>query len=75
MIVVTPRLVRPASPDEQLYSPLDQTRPSNDSELFLLGMLEVDKDMLRKFRHGEGIVGSYGHRLDLEFGDPYVAKK
>ncbi|MEX0346097.1 MAG: type II and III secretion system protein family protein [Rhizobiaceae bacterium] len=75
VIVVTPRLVRPAAPSEKLYSPLDQTRPSDDVELFALGLLEVDKDMLRAFRDGEGIIGDYGHRIDLEFEDPYVTKK
>jgi pilus assembly protein CpaC len=75
VIVVTPRLVRPARPGEDLYSPLDQTLPANDFQLFALGLLEVDKDMLRKFRTGEGIVGPYGHRIDLEFGDGYAVKK
>jgi len=75
VIVVTPRLVRPASPDEKLYSPLDPTRPSNDIEFFALGLLEVDKDMVRNFRAGEGIVGPYGHLIDLEFEDGYVVKK
>ena len=75
VIVVTPRLVRPAKPGEDLYSPLDQTLPANDYQLFALGLMEVDKDMIRKFRTGEGIVGPYGHRIDLEFGDGYVVKK
>lgn len=75
VIVVTPRLVRPAAPDEQLFSPLDQTRPSNDPELFLLGLMEVDKDMIRRFKSGTGVVGPYGHRLDLEFEDGYALKK
>ena len=75
VIVVTPRLVRPAKPGEDLYSPLDQTLPSNDYQLFALGLLEVDKDMIRKFRTGEGIVGPYGHRIDLEFGDGHAVKK
>ena len=56
VIVVTPRIVRPSSPDEKLASPLDQTRPGNDVEMFLLGMLEVDKKMIahlqeRRRRH------------------------
>lgn len=75
VIVITPRIVRPAAPGEKLYSPLDQTRSSNDFELFALGLLEVDKDMIRKFRDGDGIIGPYGHRIDLTFGDGYVAKK
>ena len=75
VILVTPHLVRPAAPDTPLRSPLDATRPSNDVELFLLGMLEVDKDLLRNFREGNGIVGPYGHILDLEFGDEVAVKK
>lgn len=75
VIVVTPRLVRPAEPGEKLASPLDQTQPSNDVELFALGMLEVDKNMIRKFRNGDGIIGPYGHIIDLEFDDGVVAKK
>lgn len=76
VIVVTPHIVRPARPGEDLYSPLDQTRSSNDVELFALGILEVDKDMLRRFRNGEGVTGPYGHRLDLDVGGQVaVAKK
>jgi len=76
VIVVTPHVVRPARPGEDLYSPLEQTRSSNDAELFALGILEVDKDMLRRFRNGEGVKGPYGHRLDLDVGGELaVAKK
>jgi pilus assembly protein CpaC len=75
VIVVTPHIVRPAAPGEDLYSPLDQTRSSNDVELFALGMLEVDKDMLRRFRNGEGVKGPYGHRLDLEVGGTLAVVK
>jgi pilus assembly protein CpaC len=75
VIVVTPHIVRPAAPGEDLYSPLDQTRSSNDVELFALGMLEVDKDMLRRFRNGEGVKGSYGHRLDLDVGGTLAVVK
>ncbi len=75
VILVTPRLVRPAAPDEPLATPLDNTRSSNDVELFLLGMLEVDRRMLRAFRDGEGIVGPYGHLIDLEFDDGLLVQK
>jgi pilus assembly protein CpaC len=75
VIVVTPRLVRPSSPDEKLASPLDQTRPGNDVEMFLLGMLEVDKDMLRHFRDGASIIGPYGHVIDLDLGDANAVGK
>ncbi|MGB3901060.1 MAG: type II and III secretion system protein family protein [Mesorhizobium sp.] len=75
VIVVTPHLVRPAEPGEKLHTPLDNTRPSNDVELFALGMLEVDKDMIRGFRDGVGIKGPYGHLIDLDFRDGVVSKK
>jgi len=75
VILVTPRLVRPTKPGEPLVTPLDSTRSSNDLELFLMGLLEVDKPMLRKFREGEGIVGPYGHMIDLEFEDGIIVKK
>lgn len=74
VILVTPKLVRPAAPDEPLNSPLDNTRSSNDVELFLMGMLEVDKDLIRAFEQGAGAVGPYGHMIDLEFDDGLVQK-
>ncbi|MCI2400418.1 type II and III secretion system protein family protein [Aliiroseovarius subalbicans] len=74
VILVTPRLVRPAAPDEPLRTPLDNTRSSNDVELFLYGMLEVDRKMLRAFREGEGVVGPYGHIINLEFEDGLIVK-
>lgn len=75
VILVTPHLVRPASPGQPLRSPLDDTRSSTDTELFLLGMMEVDRQTLRGFADGEGIVGPYGHMIDLEFEDGVIKKK
>jgi pilus assembly protein CpaC len=75
VIVATPRLVRPANPGEKLATPLDNTRPADDVEMFGLGLLEVNKDMLRKYRDGEGLIGPYGHIVDLAFGDGYVYSK
>ena len=75
VILVTPRLVSAVGPDQPLQSPLDETVPSNDVELFLLGMLEVDRQLLKRFHDGEGIVGPYGHLIDLEFEDGVIVKK
>ena len=75
VIVVTPTLVRPGAPNEPLRSPLDTTRSSDDTELFLLGLLEVDKNMIRAFRDGDGIIGPYGHIIDLDFDDALITKK
>jgi pilus assembly protein CpaC len=63
---VTPHIVSPAVPGEKLATPLDRKRPSNDPEFFLLGMMEVDDDLIRKFEKGEGIAGPYGHILEVE---------
>ncbi len=40
VIMVTPRLVRPAVPGQALHSPLDSTKRTNDSELFINGQTE-----------------------------------
>jgi len=65
VIIVTPRLVRPARPGQPLHSPLDSKRPGNDVDFFLLGKLEVDDAMLRRFADGTGVIGPYGHILDI----------
>ncbi|SHG95025.1 type II and III secretion system protein family protein [Cognatishimia maritima] len=75
VILVTPRLVRPARPGEPLVTPFDTTRSSDDVELFLMGLLEVDKDQIRNYRNGVGVVGPYGHMIDLEFDDGVITKK
>lgn len=75
VILVTPTLVAPGTPGRPLASPLDTTRSSNDVELFMLGMLEVNKDMIRSYRTGEGVDGPYGHIIDLDFKDGPVKKK
>lgn len=76
VVIVTPHLVRPTKPGEQLATPFDKTRPANDPELFLLGQLEVNKDMIRKYELGEGVTGPYGHMLDVKSKDKmlYVKK-
>lgn len=74
VILVTPKLVQPAVPNQPLASPLDLTRSSNDVELFLLGMLEVDRKVIQGYRDGNGISGPYGHIIDLEFDDGVIKK-
>jgi pilus assembly protein CpaC len=75
VIIVTPRIVRPAGPGEQVATPLDKTRPANDAEYFLLGQLEVSKDMIRAYELGTGVVGPYGHMLDVSSKDKMVYVK
>ena len=64
VILITVHLVRPARPGEALYSPLDNRRPSNDKEFFLLGLLEITDRDIQRFMHGQGIDGAFGHIIE-----------
>lgn len=75
VVIVTPHIVRPNSPNQALRSPLDGSRSANDPEFFLLGMLEVDDNLLKRFETGAGIAGPYGHILQLSAGQAVVVKK
>jgi pilus assembly protein CpaC len=75
VIIVTPRLVQPARPGQPLRTPLDAARPANDVEFFLLGRLEVDGDMRRRFAEGAGVSGPFGHIVDLKPEQKNVSKK
>ena len=76
VVIVTPHIARPVKPGEQLATPFDKTRPANDPEFFVLGQLEVSKDMIRKYEKGDGVTGPYGHMLDFKSKDKmlYVKK-
>ena len=66
VVIVTPRLVQPSIPGQVAATPLDQTQTSNDPEFFLLGQLEVSKKMIRSYETGDGVVGPFGHIIDLD---------
>ncbi len=74
VVIVTPRLVRPSTPGMEPASPLDQARTSNDVEFFLLGQMEVTKKMLRSYETGEGVIGPFGHMIDLDTDGMVYAK-
>jgi pilus assembly protein CpaC len=65
VIIVTPRLAQPAPPGTPLKTPLDDTKGSNDVEFFLLGQLEVNDKMRDGFVTGAGIIGPFGHIINL----------
>jgi pilus assembly protein CpaC len=75
VIIVTPHLVRPAKPGQPLRTPLDSVKPSNDAEFFLLGNLEVSSDMQQRFIDGAGVVGPYGHLIEIKSGKNNAGKK
>jgi pilus assembly protein CpaC len=61
VIIVTPHLVRPATPVDQLASPLDQRLHANDVDFFLNGQMEVKKRYNDYVNSGGDIKGPYGH--------------
>ena len=70
-IIVTPRLVRPARPGDVIKTPLDQTLPPNDVDLFLMGKTDVPRSTARLL---EGVPPHVyaGHVLDLPKGGARV---
>jgi pilus assembly protein CpaC len=65
VIIVTPHLVKPAAPGEQLASPLDSSLPGNDPDVFLMGQLERKK-LTEYVVSGGDIQGPYGHIIEIE---------
>jgi pilus assembly protein CpaC len=66
VIIVTPRLVKPAVPGQKLLTPLDQKVASNDRDYFVRGKLEVPTDY----------EGPYGHTLSFfESWEPTVLQE
>jgi pilus assembly protein CpaC len=65
-IIVTPHIVRPARPDDPIKTPLDNTLPANDADLFLMGKPEISKSALKSTLGGGQLYT--GHILDLPKG-------
>src|SRR5206468_6231965 len=66
VIIVTPRLVAPAAPGQQLASPLDSRLPANDVDFFLNGQMEVRKRYDDYVNSGGEVRGPYGHIIAPE---------
>ncbi len=65
VVIVTPRLVQPAVPGQELATPLDNSAPANDVQFFALGQMEVTRQMVRNFEIGAGTAGPFGYIIDL----------
>jgi len=75
VIIVTPHLVQPAAPGQQLASPLDSTLPGNDPDVFLMGQLERKK-FTQYVTSGGDVQGPYGHIIEIEHAaDSRVVKR
>ncbi len=66
VIIVTPRLVKPLKPGEEPATPLDDSAPGNDADVFANGQLEVSRAHLRKLADAREGVLRTGHIIDLE---------
>jgi len=74
-IIVTPHLVRPARPGDEIKSPADDTLPPNDVDFFLLGKTEVTRQQAAQLTPSTariavaGDLPFTGHMLDLSKGE------
>jgi len=73
VIIVTPRLVAPAVPGQELASPLDSRLPANDVDFFLNGQMEVRKRYNDYVNSGGDVKGPYGHIIAPELRQPVPA--
>jgi pilus assembly protein CpaC len=67
-IIVTPHLVRPARPGDELRTPLDNTAPGNDTDVFLHGRPELTAREVRQVVPAARPARPLGHILDLPKG-------
>jgi pilus assembly protein CpaC len=73
-IIVTPHLVRPARPGDEVRAPTDDTLPPNDVDFFLLGKTEVTREQARRLTPATARFANAGdqpftgHMLDLPKG-------
>ena len=65
VIIVTPHLVRPATPVDHLAGPLDDRLPSNDADFFINGQMEVPKRYSDYVTSGGNVTGPYGYILPI----------
>jgi pilus assembly protein CpaC len=65
VVIVTPHLVAPAAPGQQVATPLDQRIPSNDADFFLEGKMELRKEHGDFIAKGGAVRGPYGHIIGM----------
>jgi pilus assembly protein CpaC len=70
VVIVTPHLVAPAAPGQQLASPLDSRLPANDVDFFLNGQMDVRKRYDDYVNSGGDVKGPYGHIIAPEVTAP-----
>ena len=79
VIIVTPHIVRPARPGDEIKAPTDDTLPPNDVDFFLLGKTEVTREQARALTPKTARIAVAadkpftGHMPDLSKGESNVA--
>jgi pilus assembly protein CpaC len=68
VIIVTPHLVQPGTPVDKLATPFDKRLPSNDTDFFVNGQMEVPKRYSDYVTSGGNVNGPYGYILPVEQG-------
>ena len=66
VVIVTPHLVAPMVPGQNIATPFDQLLPGNDIDFFLLGRTEVRKRYAEYLSSGGEVKGPYGHIMPFE---------
>lgn len=75
VIIVTPHIVRPARPGDEIKAPTDDTLPPNDVDFFLLGKSEVTREEAKSLTPKTARIAVAadkpftGHMLDLPKGE------
>lgn len=64
VIIVTPHLVKPATPQQRLATPLDQMMPGNDIDFFVNGKEELWNTRVLDAAGEDVGLGDEGHMLD-----------
>ena len=75
VVIVTPHLVAPSVPGQEMASPLDKNIPTNDVDFFLMGQMEQRKVFRNYITSGGGIQGPYGHILGQGQGPAVLSTK
>lgn len=76
VIIVTPRLSRPAGPSQPLKTPLDYTTVTSESTFFLYGIQEISRGEMTRELKKRGIEAPFGHVINDDYiaGSKYAGK-
>ena len=65
VIIITPRLVKPISPNQPVATPIDGSSVPNDAEIFLVGLERKQHDSVASIAGPDGQRFPIGHQFDF----------